>query len=415
MISTMKSMSDLFTRAGQQNCLILDNANLNIHDFKFFDYLKEGYQTIFNGEIGEFEFGYNQPGGGLNLKHLIAKHESHINHCEILEDDIVISGSGVTGILNSIFYLWRAQECSKVMVPTPVYSAIPFGIQYFGLELVEVSTDYNNEFIPTYSDFVSTFSNDVIGVILSNPGNPVCKYINKEDLINILKFCIEKDIYIIIDAIFEEAPGLQKTINHYFMWSNNYDKLIKIKGVSKDVPHMSDLRIGWSICKNKKLNDNLRYYNCMINYSNSRLAEHLIGIDYEERIKESTTDNYVNLERSSYNNLVIKSIATIVDYLRKQPLVSNVIMPDCGNIIYFKLDDILKENLHIDNSKNLAMWIMNEVNILFSPACYFFQETNELWLRLTLCYQVDTIIKALEKCFLHLTQACKQKQNGEER
>lgn len=404
MINTMKSMSDLFTRAGLMDCLILDNANLNLNDFKFFDYLKESYSTVLNEKIEKFEFGYNEPGGGLYLKQFIAKHESYINQCEILIDDIVISGSGVTGVLSSIYYFWKNQEKHKVIVPTPVYSAIPFGIQYFGLELIEMVTNLNNSFIPTYSDFIKCFSSDVVGVILTNPGNPVCKYINYSDLINIMKFCVANSIYIVIDAIFEESPGFNRKFNSYFNWIKNYDKLIKIKGVSKDIPYMSDLRIGWSISKNKKLNSDLRYYNCMMNYSNSRLAEYLVGIDYEKRIKENSIGNCVNLERLSYNALVINDIHELTDYLKKQPIVTDVIIPDCGNIIYFRLDNILKDNLHINNSKDLAVWIMDEINVLFSPSCFFFHKTNELWFRLTLCHKLDTIINALEKCFLRLSQ-----------
>lgn len=410
MKNSMKSMSDLFTKAGEQNCYILDNSNLYVKDFHFLNYLRDEYMRVFDNEINDFEFGYNMPGGGLRLRQLIAKHESHLNQCDIHENDIIISGSGVTGVFSSIFKYWSTLEKKKVIIPTPIYSAIPYGIHYFGLDMTQIVTREENDFILTFSDFVKSYSDDIIGVILMNPCNPVCKFMKPEDIEKIINFCMEKDIYIIVDAIFEEAPSLLNRSMPYFKLVSDYDKFIKIKGVSKDVPHLNDLRIGWSICRNEELNAQLEYYNCMLNYSNSRLSEQIIALDYTERIKEYTIKNYVNKERVEYKNLVVDSIQKLVNYLEQQSLILKVIHPDCGNVIYFEFERKLKKDLHIENPKELAIWIMDHANVLFSPAEYFFHNTDGLWFRMTFCFQYSTMEKLLDKVFSTIERACINKE-----
>lgn len=400
----MTSMSELFTKAGEKNSIILDNANLDIKYFKYFDYLKTAYMKALNSEIVDFEFGYNQPAGGKKLIEKIAVHESYLNQCEILEKDIVISGNGVTGVLSSLFYYWKKQGVKKVIVPTPIYSAIVYGLRYFEVECIAVGTKIDNSFLPVFSDIKNAYTKDVSAVLLVNPGNPVCKYMDKEELINIIKFCVEKNLYLVIDAIFEEAPGVVQIMNQYFSWAQNYRRLIKIKGMSKEIPHFSDLRIGWLISKNEHLNEQLRYFNCMTNYSNSRMAEYLVSVEYDEKIKKDLSTSYINEEAKIYKHIVVSSIRIIVEWLKRQTLVKNVLVPDCGNIIYFQIDEKIKSALKISNAKDLALWLLDNESVLLSPASDFFHETNELWMRITLCFQYDFILKILEKSFKHLNE-----------
>lgn len=406
MDETMMSMSYLFTKAGEENSIILDNSNIDIKYFRYFDYLKTACMKALNGEIEDFEFGYNQPGGGKKLIEKIACHESNLNQCRINEEDIVVSGNGVTGVLNSLFYYWKAQGINKVIVPTPIYSAIPYGLRYFGLEFITVKTKIENSFLPAFSDIKDAYTADVSAVLLTNPGNPVCKYIDPKELMNIINFCVERNLYIVIDTIFEEAPGLNQITNQYFKWADNYSRLIKIKGMSKESPHFSDVRIGWSISKNKYLNDQLRYYNCITNYSNSRMAEYMVSIEYDEKIKKDRFSNYINREASIYRDTVTNAISIMVEWLKQQNLVKNVLCPDCGNIVYFQIDEKIKTALKVYDAKGLALWLLDNEHILLSPASDFFHETEELWMRITLCFQHDFMLNVLEKCFQHLNDIC---------
>lgn len=393
-----KSMSDMFTKAGQNNGIILDNANLYLKDFNVFQHIKNRCSLICEGQIEGYEFGYNEPGGGIYLRKLISRHETIIGHTEITPDNIVINGSGIIGVLNSIFFQWNKADKKRVMIPTPVYSAIISCLTYHGLELGEITTQRKNMFIPSYKDFKNAYTENTIGVIISNPGNPVCRFLHAKDMIDIINFSIEKSIYIIIDAVFEEAHCQNiHNIDKYFCIAKNYEKLIKIKSASKDTPHLSDFRIGWSLSKNTALNNALRYFNCMLNYSNSHFGEYLIGADYEERINQHEFEGYDNFEKLHYKNTIINGMKILIEYLYEQPSIVDVLEPECGNIIYFRFSSKLKQILFVKNSMEMANWLLDNENILLSPAHFFYHNTDDLWLRITLSFNVGFMIKTLNK------------------
>lgn len=406
-VNIMKKMSDLFTRAWLGNSYIIDNSNLNVIDFPFHQYLIEEYGRVFRNQVEGFEFGYNMTGGGVYLREQIAKHETSINHVNISSENIVVSGSGVTGVFSSIFNFFGAQDKRSIMFPTPIYSGIPCSINYFGLKWNIVSTKSENDFLMTFSDVESSYTEDTICLIITNPSNPVCKFMDPIDLQKILEFCIDKNIYVIVDAIFEEAPGVNNTIPPYFSMVNGYDRFIKIKGVSKDLLHTNDFRLGWSICGNEEFNENIRLFNNMLNCSNSRLAEQIVAFDYADRVKEGTIIGYVNQEKEVFRELVTSGIKNLVQYLERQPLVVRVITPDCGNIIYFQFDDRIKKQLNIKSSEELSIWILEHAKVLFTSNEFFFHDIDQLWMRMTYCFSYTTMIELLDRVFSELSERCK--------
>lgn len=401
----MVSISRLYAEAWKLNCVLLDNSNLSPKDFPYWQFLREEYHRVLDLGVDGFEFGYGRAGGGCDIRELIAVRETWLNQYQITEDNVIVSGNGVTGALCSVFDFLSRRDRKSVMMPTPIYSGIPYSAEYFGLRPVCVETEEENNFIPTFDDFVRFYGPDVIGVVLTNPSNPVCRRMDSRDIQRVMNFCAERDVYVIIDAIFEEAPGWGNQTLPYFKMMDGAKNLIKVKGVSKDTPHLSDLRIGWSISKNDALNRHLWYFNCMLNSSNSNLSEQIVTRDYLERVKSQKSPDDISAERRQYETRVAADTLKLASFLRRFPLVSKVIQPECGNVLYFKLDNIVKTELGIKRSWELALWIMQNTRVLFTSAEQFLHETDDLWLRMTLCFKMETLEELLNKVFADLERA----------
>lgn len=400
------SMSWYFDRGLERKALLLDASNLDWFTFPLFDCIKKEIYRTLEDPDEDMDWGYSYPGGKTKLRELIAKHETFIEKNNINLEDVVIGGNGVTGVLNFIGqYLKKEAELShkaKILYPVPAYAGLLKNLKFYNLQPNIVKTDRKNKYCLTYKDVVDNYDDETLAILITNPGNPSCCYIDDKELLKIFNFAIEKNIYIILDAIFEESPNNLKKHSSYFLDTDFYDKLIKIKGFSKDIPQLSDLRLGWSISKNKKFNDYMLELDEITNYSNSTFLESLGIIEMQQRvwIDQKINNDSVNqykIELKKYHKKIKEGIECVLKFASISDVFEDYIVPEAGNVLFLKINKTYCNNLGIYDSHDLFVYILEQANILVTPGHVFGLEIDDLWFRITISRSSEQLLNGMKR------------------
>lgn len=103
-------------------------------------------------------------------------------------------------------------------------------------------------------DDIATFYEDksVDAIILVNPDNPTGRFLLKDELLRLAKWCQEKDIYLVVDESFMDFSGMPKESLLCQEVLNQYKNLIVIKSISKSYG-VPGLRLGILATSNEEL------------------------------------------------------------------------------------------------------------------------------------------------------------------
>lgn len=388
------TMSQYFDIGLERGALLMDASNLDWFTFPLFSCIrKEIYRTL-EDPSEDMDWGYSYPGGKNRLRELIAKHESFLEGEKITPDEVIVGGNGTTGTLNFVAQIIAKQnnfaQDVEIIYPVPAYAGLMKSLTFYGLIPKTVLMDKDNDYKMRFEDVKSAYTEKTVALLITNPANPSCKYIDEDELQKIINFCIEKNIYIIYDAIFEEAPCFSDKRVQIFKLAHDYKKLIKIKGFSKDIPQLSDLRCGWTICKDPEFINMLLELGEAINYSNSTFLESLGIVEMTQRVNvdngstDKDTLTYIK-EKDVYHEQIITLFNFAYRYLMQQKdVVENVIYPDAGNIMYVNLNREACYKKGIFTSHELFVYILEKENILVTPGNVFGLPLEELGFRVTI-------------------------------
>lgn len=388
------TMSQYFDIGLERHALLMDASNLDWFTFPLFSCIrKEIYRTLEDPDE-DMDWGYSYPGGKDRLRELIALHETTIEGEKITHDEVIVGGNGTTGALNFIAQViareYNFAKDIEIIYPVPAYAGLMKSLTFYGIVPKVVLMDKSKDYKMTLEDVVNSYTDKTVALLITNPANPACKFIDDDELKKIVEFCIEKNIYIIYDAIFEEAPMFNEKRVHIFKLAHDYKKLIKIKGFSKDIPQLSDLRCGWTICKDPKFIGWLLELGEAVNYSNSTFLEALGIVEMTQRVNVDNGDTspdtleYVS-QKKQYHNQITTLFNDAYKYLMSEnDVIENVVYPDAGNIMYVTLRADACHKKGVYTSHELFVYILEKENILVTPGNVFGLPLEDLSFRVTI-------------------------------
>ncbi len=401
------TMSQYFDIGLERHALLMDASNLDWFTFPLFpNIVKEIYRTL-EDPTEDMDWGYSYPGGKNQLRQLIAKHESFIEGEEIKPEEVIVGGNGTTGALNFIAQVISREygfaQDVEFIYPVPAYAGLMKSMTFYGIVPKIVLMDKKKDYKMTLEDVKSAYTDKTVALLITNPANPACLFIDEDELEKIVEFCIEKNIYIIYDAIFEEAPMYNNKRVQIFKLAHDYPKLIKIKGFSKDIPQLSDLRCGWTICKNPKFIDWLLELGEAVNYSNSTflealgIAEMTCRVNVDAGDKSPETLEYIR-HKDEYHEHIFSIFRDAYDYLMSETdVVENVVYPDAGNIMYITFKKDVCERNNVYTSHEMFVHILEKENILVTPGHVFGLPLEDLGFRVTISRGHDQFMDGLKR------------------
>lgn len=186
---------------------------------------------------------YTPTTGTAELKKLICQKFKKDNFLEYAPDQIIVSNGAKHSIYNALMVL--ANPSDEVLVPLPYWVSYPEMVNLCEATVRFIKTTAVNNFKITVGDLAKHITLKTKVLILNSPSNPAGSVYTKEELAGIAKICVDKNIFVISDEIYEKI--IFDGLKHYSIASFNkdiYDLTITVNGLSKS-HSMTGWRIGY--------------------------------------------------------------------------------------------------------------------------------------------------------------------------
>ncbi len=186
---------------------------------------------------------YTPASGTLKLKELICEKLKRDNKLEYEPNQIVISCGAKHSLFNVIMSI--IEEGDEVIIPKPYWVSYPEMVKLAGGKPVFIDSEESNEFKMTSEQLKSSITEKTKALILNSPSNPTGAVYTREELLEMGKICVQNEITIISDEIYEKI--IYSPAEHVSIASLSreiYENTVVINGFSKAYS-MTGLRIGY--------------------------------------------------------------------------------------------------------------------------------------------------------------------------
>lgn len=177
------------------------------------------------------------------LREEICKKLLEENNCTYSIDEIVLSSGAKHSITNALLSITNPGD--EVLLPKPYWVSYPEMINLVNATPIFIDTKKENSFKLTGEELRQHISDKTKLIIINNPSNPTGAIYSREELIDIVNICIENNIYILADEIYEKVCFSDKFVSIASLSEEAKNITITINGFSKSAA-MTGLRLGYS-------------------------------------------------------------------------------------------------------------------------------------------------------------------------
>jgi aspartate aminotransferase len=209
-------------------------------DFDTPDYIKKAAIKAINEGFTK----YTPVGGIKELKDCITHYLYEVTCVSYNPNEIIVSNGAKQCIYNALYCLINPGD--KVLIPSPYWVSFPEMVKLCGGTPVFVPTSRENCFKLKAEDLKPYIDSNTKVLIVNTPNNPTGCVYDKNDLLEIAKFALEHDIYIIADEIYEKfLYDGEKHTSIVSLDPNMKKNTLIVNGVSKTFS-MTGWRIGYA-------------------------------------------------------------------------------------------------------------------------------------------------------------------------
>ena len=302
------------------------------------------------------------------------------NNCNYDIDEIVVSSGAKHAITNTLLALVNPGD--DILVPKPYWVSYPEMIKLVNANPIFVDTNKENDFKLTKEILEKYITPNTKMLFLTNPSNPTGAVYTKEELLEIATVCLNHNIYILADEIYEKICYTDKFVSVASLSEDIKNITITINGFSKSFA-MTGLRIGYS-ASNKKIAKSI-----------STIQGHLVS-------HPSLTSQYVAYGALKDCPEYIDEIVSIyksrrdlvVDILNKSDKLSYV-TPDGAFYVFIDLSKV-KESLDYKDSFSIEFCnrLLDEYQVAAVPGIAFGIDN---YIRISYACSEDNFTKGLER------------------
>lgn len=167
--------------------------------------------------------------------------------------DFILPGNGSSELI-SLLIQERSPKHTLILGPT--YSEYSRELSFSGSTQEYYHLQESMDFEPDIPDLCRKLEQGYDFLILCNPNNPTSSAISKKDLRDLIHFCEEKDIFVMIDETYVEfAPDISAITA--VPLTQEFTNLMVLRGVSKFFA-APGMRLGYGITGNKKFLKKMR-------------------------------------------------------------------------------------------------------------------------------------------------------------
>jgi aspartate aminotransferase len=193
---------------------------------------------------------YTPTDGLPSLKKAIIKYTEENYNRVVAPENIIVTSGAKQSLYNVLFSIINPQD--EVIILAPYWVSYPEMVKMvYGVPMVVTPED--GSFYPRMEDIQEAISSYTKAIIVNTPNNPSGVVYPPEFIADIVEFCEEQDIYLIMDDIYHKlvfdgtvaVPGYRYTDRDI-----ENSKVLVVNGVSK-LYGMTGFRIGWVIANRR--------------------------------------------------------------------------------------------------------------------------------------------------------------------
>lgn len=185
------------------------------------------------------------PASGIDeLKQAVSDKFRTFNHLEYGLDQIVISNGGKHSLTN--IFTAIINDGDEVIIPAPFWLSYPEIVKLAGGIPVIVETTMEENFKITPEKLAAACNEKTKAFILNTPNNPTGMIYSRQELEELAKIIVEKDIYVVADEMYEYLIyGNDEHVSIGSLGQDIYERTITCSGLSKSYA-MTGWRIGYT-------------------------------------------------------------------------------------------------------------------------------------------------------------------------
>jgi aspartate aminotransferase len=193
---------------------------------------------------------YTPTDGTPSLKKAIIKYTEENYGKLVAPENVIVSDGAKQSLFNILFTLCNPQD--EVIILAPYWVSYPEIVKMvYGIPVIVIPED--GSFHPRMEDIQRAVSSYTKAIIVNSPNNPSGIIYSEEFIRQIVEFCEQKGIYLILDDIYHKLVFDGKIPVPAYKFTNKdveSTKLIVVNGVAK-LYGMTGFRVGWVIASRK--------------------------------------------------------------------------------------------------------------------------------------------------------------------
>ncbi len=202
------------------------------------------------GKLRDGDVKYTPTDGSPSLKKAIIRYTEENYDRLVAPENIIVTNGAKQSLYNIIYTIVNPQD--EVILLAPYWVSYPEMIKMaYGIPVVVTPED--GTFYHRMEDIEEAVSSYTKAIILNSPNNPSGAMYSAEFIAEIVQFCEEKGIYLIMDDIYHKLVFDKKVWVPAYKFTNKdteNTKVIVVNGISKSYG-MTGFRIGWVIAPRK--------------------------------------------------------------------------------------------------------------------------------------------------------------------
>jgi aspartate aminotransferase len=326
--------------------------------------------------IQEDKTHYSQSRGIPELRELICQRLNDKYGSGLQADkNILITPGAKQAILYAI--LSTVEEGDEVLIHTPAWVSFFEMVNIAGGKVVQFGGNRKKDFSISLNDIRKFVTRKTKLIILNSPNNPTGKIIDRKVLTEINKYCIEKDIVLLCDEIYDEIVFDNRKNPSLLSVNHNLDNAILINGFSKTYA-MTGWRLGYVISTPDLINS-------MFKFQQHSITCPTTFTQFGAMVALKRGDRFINKALSVYSenrDILVKGIGKLKNF--------KLIKPEGG---LYGFIDASKIN---SNSTDFCLDLIDRCKIAAVPGVEF-GKIGEGYIRICLATEKKNIIESLKR------------------
>ena len=189
---------------------------------------------------------YTPTDGIPSLKKAIIKYTEENYNRVVAPENIIVTTGAKQSLYNILFTIINPQD--EVIILSPYWVSYPEMVKMvYGVPVIVTPED--GTFYPRMEDILEAITSYTKAIILNSPNNPSGVVYPQEFIAEIVEYCENKGVYLIMDDIYHKLVFDGKTAATGYRFTKKdieNTKVIVVNGVSK-IYGMTGFRIGWVV------------------------------------------------------------------------------------------------------------------------------------------------------------------------